>query len=111
MSINITDNTDEVLEALKRAINIGLEEIGGLVEGDAALQLENEPRRVDTGNLRDSITHEVHGKSVDIGTNVSYAGYVHDGTSKMAPNRFLVNAAENDREDITAIMERALSNG
>lgn len=109
MSISITDNTDEVLEALDRAISVGLEEIGSLVEGDAAIQLEKYPRRVDTGRLRNSITHEVHGKSVDIGTNVEYAGYVHDGTSKMEPNRFLVNAAENDKQDMVAIMERALS--
>lgn len=108
MSINITDNTDEVLEALKRAIDRGLEEAGFLVEGDAAMNLEKDPRRIDTGNLRDSITHKVQGTDCHVGTNVEYAGYVHDGTSKMAPNRFLVNAANDDQQDIRAIFKRAL---
>jgi len=135
MSVKITDNTGEVLDALKQAIENGLEAIGIQADGYAVLNLENEPRRVDTGYLRNSITYAIsgkeakkssyssddgskkgsysgtapgdEGKSVIIGTNVDYAGYVHDGTSKMAPNRFLTNAAEKGQEYM-AIMKSSL---
>ena len=135
MSIRITDNTEEVLDALKEAIEAGLEACGIQAEGYAVLNLESNPRRVDTGLLRNSITHAVaghgaakgsyasddgsksgsysgtapgeEGKSVIIGTNVSYAGYVHDGTSKMAPNRFLANAG-NKKDEYNEIMKSAL---
>ena len=35
---------------------------------------------VDTGNLRNSITHEVYGNEGVVGTNVEYAPYVEFGT-------------------------------
>lgn len=135
MSVKITDNTSEVLEALKQAIENGLEAAGVQAEGYAVLNLENNPRRVDTGLLRNSITHAVagkgaakssyasddgtksgsysgvasgeEGKEVIVGTNVSYAGYVHDGTSRMAPNRFLANAG-NKADEYTAIIQTYL---
>lgn len=109
VTINISDNTDMTLEELTQRIEVGLEEIGVLAEGDAADHLELTPRRIDTGNLQNSITHIVNGRNCHVGTDVKYAGYVHDGTSKMAPNRFLTDMAENDRGDFVAIMKRALS--
>ena len=39
--------------------------------------------QVDTGNLRNSITHQVNGSEMAIGTNVEYAPYQELGTSKM----------------------------
>lgn len=126
MSIRADDHTDEILEKLKQAIEAGLEAIGTQAEGYAALALESSPRRVDTGLLRNSITHAVSGhgaakgtytsddgsasgsysgtapdgsnKLVMVGTNVAYAGYVQFGTSKMAPNAFLASAASHNDE-------------
>ena len=111
MSVIVNDNTDEVLAALQAAIDNGLEAIGGQAEGYAALNLENEPRRIDTGRLRDSITHVVQDKAAYIGTNVEYAGYVHDGTSRMAPNRFLTNAGQEHAEEYREIMKSYMENG
>lgn len=136
MSVDITDNTEEILGALQQQIEAGLEAVGIQAEGYAALNLENSPRRIDTGLLRNSITHAISGKSpakgtyksddgsksgsysgtapndadkaVYIGTNVEYAGYVHDGTSKMAPNRFLSNAASSHASEYREILEEYL---
>lgn len=135
MGVTINDNTEEVLEALKLALENGLEACGIDAEAKAVLNIENNPRRVDTGLLRNSITHAIagksaakssysaddgsksgsysgtapgeEGKSVIIGTNVSYAGYVHDGTTRMAPNRFLANAA-NDKDRYKQIIQSYL---
>ena len=64
-----------------------------------AYQVQNKARAncpVDTGNLRGSITHEIaqdgEGLSARVGTNVPYAVYVHEGTSRMAGRPFLRDA-------------------
>lgn len=135
ISVSVADNTGEILRELAERIDIGLEEIGVQAEGYAVAAIESTPRRVDTGLLRNSITHGLSGespakgtyysddgtksgsysgafpggeKAVYIGTNVAYAGYVHDGTSKMDPNRFLASAASGHGDDYRKIMERSL---
>lgn len=108
MSVTIKDNTEEVLSALDAAIDVGLEGIGIKASGYAALNLEANPRRIDTGNLRNSITYKVQDRAAYIGTNVSYAIYVHDGTSRMEPNRFLTNAAQDHMDEYKAIIQTAL---
>ena len=52
MSIEITDNSKEVSAAIEAAILRGLEKIGLVAEGYAKKLCP-----VDTGNLRNSITH------------------------------------------------------
>jgi HK97 gp10 family phage protein len=44
---------------------------------------------VDTGKLRESIDSEVEGDTARIGSNVPYAGYVEEGTRKMAAQPYL----------------------
>ena len=62
-------------------------EIQDNTDGNAKLEIENLPRRVDTGLLRNSITHRViNENSVVIGSNTYYAVYVHEGTGKYATN-------------------------
>ena len=77
ISVDVTDNTGEAIAAKNDAVLRVLESIGLFVEGEAKLELEADPRRIDTGNLRNSITHIVPDDTeVDIGTNVEYAAYV-----------------------------------
>ena len=48
--------------------------------------------------------------SIDIGTNVKYAIYVHDGTDlPMAPNRFLKKAVENNIGEINDLIKQELT--
>ena len=51
-------------------------------------------------------------QAVYVGTNVSYAPYVHEGTSKLKPpNRFLKNAVMDNQAELKAIMENELKKG
>ena len=84
MSFEFTliDNSGNVLKELGLDIPKGLEAVGMQAENYSALELENNPPRVDSGRLRGSITHKVDAgdQSVTVGTNVKYAIYVHEGT-------------------------------
>lgn len=56
------DNTKEVKKALEEALDAAMEAVGIQAEGYAKLNLETNPRRVDTGLLRNSITYVVAGQ-------------------------------------------------
>lgn len=75
MEVKIIDNSDSVLDELIAATHMAMERCGLQAEGYA-----KDLCPVDTGNLRNSITHAVEGKSAYIGTNVGYAPYVELGT-------------------------------
>jgi HK97 gp10 family phage protein len=79
MNVQFTDNSKEVLEAMQQAAVRALEKCGLTAEGYAKKEVP-----VDTGNLRNSITHRVDEAepSVFIGTNNEYAAYVELGTGK-----------------------------
>lgn len=46
--------------------------------------------------------------AVYIGTNVDYAIYVHEGTDRMDPNRFLKNAVENNAAELIEIIKEQI---
>ena len=81
MSVEITDNSKEVSAAIKAALLRGLEKCGLVAEGYAKKLCP-----VDTGNLRNSITHVIDEDepAAYIGTNNEYAPYVELGTGKYA---------------------------
>lgn len=82
MEINITDNSPEFLAGMEAAVLRALERCGLQGEGYA-----KDLCPVDTGNLRNSIAHQVQPdeQSVYIGSNVEYAAYVELGTGKYYP--------------------------
>ncbi len=82
MQIEITDNSGLVKEELEAACLRALEKCGLTAEGYAKLLCP-----VDTGNLRNSITHQVEPTepAVYIGTNSEYGPYVELGTGKHYP--------------------------
>lgn len=75
------NNSKEVLEALQQQAEVALEACGLAGESFAKENITT-MKAVDTGNLRNSITHKVDPKqrAVYIGTNVSYAPYIEYGT-------------------------------
>ena len=109
-SYQIIDGSDDLMHELQIKIDGALEDIGQQAEGHAKTYLESSPERVDTGRLRNSITHTYSHKAgfshsykdkagnsysqdigtgesvrtVFIGTNVEYAVYVHEGTGEYA---------------------------
>lgn len=63
MDFKINDYSKEVLKAKEEAVLKFLEETGLHLAGEAQAELENDPRRVDTGLLRNSITYALDGQS------------------------------------------------
>ena len=77
MTVNFKDNSGAILSAFHSAVEKALEECGLVAEGYA-----KKLAPVDTGNLRNSISHKVDPEepAVYIGTNNSYAAYQEFGT-------------------------------
>lgn len=82
MKIKLEDHSDEVLEALESACQRALEKCGLVGEGYAKNLCP-----VDTGNLRNSITHMVNDgeKAAYVCTNSEYGVYVECGTGIYYP--------------------------
>ena len=99
------DNARQIADAIDQALAKALEEVGLVAEGYAKMACP-----VDTGRLRNSITHQVRPseKSVYIGTNVEYATYVELGTSRMKPQPFLRPAAADHEGTYKKIFESEL---
>ena len=106
MSVTIKDNTQQVLSALEKAKKQGLEAIGMTAEGHA-----KKITPVDTGRLRNSITHTTDSSAAYIGTNVEYAPYVELGARGRKPVHMLTRAATEHKAEYKQIMENALKNG
>lgn len=79
MGVTFNDYSDEVLEAFDEACLRALERCGSQAEGYAKDLVP-----VDTGNLRNSISHKVDSgePAAYIGTNSEYAAYVEFGTGQ-----------------------------
>lgn len=101
----VANHTDEVIAAMDAAIARGLEAIGIEAESDAAAICP-----VDTGRLRNSITHTIDAneKAAIIGTNMEYAEYVHNGTHGHKAQPFLTSAVTKNVEKYRSILKAAL---
>lgn len=66
-----------------------------------------------TGRLRNSITFDIQAgeKSVYVGTNVEYAQFEEEGTSRRPPHPFLRPAAEGHASEWRQIVEDELESG
>lgn len=101
------NNARVISEAIGDALTAALEEIGQVAEGAAKRLCP-----VDTGRLRNSITHALSGEdSVTIGTNVEYAIYVHEGTSRRDGTPFLRDAAQRNKGRFESILRKHMQNG
>ena len=101
----IKDNTKEVLSAMEKAIERGLEAIGLTAEGHAK---KNTP--VDTGRLRNSIGHAVEDKAAYIGSNVEYAPYVELGGRGRDGKHMLQRAATAHGAEYKKLLEDSIKN-
>lgn len=80
--VRFVDNSREVMNEFQRACVRALEKCGLTAEGFAKNMAP-----VDTGNLRNSISHKVDESepAAYVGTNAEYAAYVELGTGKYYP--------------------------
>ena len=104
-SISLTDNTQDFIRATKEQRARALEAVGMQAENYAKLLCP-----VDTGNLRNSITHERGGEDFEIvGTNVEYAAYVEMGTSRSKAQPYIRPAVEDHAQEYKDIFKEYLS--
>lgn len=111
MSVVFTSHAKDVLSAEQKAARMALEIIGGKAESYAKRLCP-----VDTGRLRNSITHQQYDENTEVvGTNVEYAPFVelshHSPGGKLIPGKpFLRPAAEGHAAEYKAIIEAVMSN-
>lgn len=100
------DNRQAFADAMDRALVAALEEVGLVAEGYAKRACP-----VDTGRLRNSITHIVDEgtRHAVIGTNVEYAAYVELGTTRQKPQPYLKPAAEDHASTYGSIFRKHLA--
>ena len=111
MSVVFTSHASEALSAEEMAKARALEIIGGKAEGYAKKLCP-----VDTGRLRNSITHQRYDESTEIiGTNVEYAPHIELGHhtrsgSFVTGKPFLRPAAENHSAEYLNIIRSEMKN-
>lgn len=102
MAVTFINHCPQALEEAKQKKARALEIIGGKAESYAKKLCP-----VDTGRLRNSITHQQFSEDTEvIGTNVDYAPYVELGTTRMKARPFLKPAAEGHTAEYKQIMEQ-----
>lgn len=133
--VKFTDNSDEAISEMNEAIEAALEAIGQQAVSHAKSNI-TEAGRVDTGALRNSISHlvDMSEETVYVGTNQEYAvfnelgtGIYLDGgggrqtpwsyqdangnwhrTSGMPPIHFLKNAVQGHEAEYQRIAEQVI---
>ena len=140
VSVQVIDNSAEVLAGLKRAKARALEIIGLKAEGYAKRlcpvgTVESTGKKgYRGGTLRNSITHTVDGDVLSVGSNIPYAAFVELGTgphfepppdwetftskrgsgvgrSYVKPRRYLQPAIEEHAGEYKTIAENELKGG
>ena len=101
--VKFIDNSQQAIDAMLNAAQVALEACGLQAEGYAKMECP-----VDTGNLRNSISHTSDGETEYIGTNVEYAAYVELGTSKSKAQPYLQPAVQDHKEEYRRIFEQHL---
>lgn len=103
MGIKFTDNSAKVLALLDQKKTLALLAIGAAAEGHAKALTP-----VDTGRLRNSISHAASGDAAYIGTNVEYAPYVEFGSVHNKAHHMLKKAATEHGAEYAAIAKAAM---
>ena len=105
IEVKVTSNREEAIKAKDEAVARALETIGLMAERYAKGYAP-----VDTGRLRNSITHEAvpDEGAVYIGSNVEYAPYQEFGTRYQSGTPFLRPAVENHLDEYKGIVESEL---
>ena len=103
MKVDYKDNSQQILTDMEKGIKNGLEAIGLTAETYA-----KKATPVDTGRLRNSISHTVDGEAAYIGSNVEYAPYVERGTSRAKAHHMLQKAATEHSAEYKRLAEDAI---
>lgn len=110
--ITFTSNARNVEQAMEQTITRMLTKIGLYTEGKIKEKI-TQMDAVDTGYLRNSIDSKVVSseKKLAIGTNCSYAIFVHEGTRRMRQRPFIKKTVLEEKDKITQIATDELQRG
>ena len=103
MKVDYKDNSQQILSAMEKGKRNALTAIGATAETYA-----KKATPVDTGRLRNSISHSVDGEAAYIGSNVEYAPYVELGTSRAKAHHMLQKAATEHSAEYKRLAEDAV---
>lgn len=103
MKVDVTSHIDDALRQADSAAQRALEMCGLLAEKYAKALCP-----VDTGRLRNSITHQTDETSTMVGTNVEYAPYVELGTSKKGARPYIAPSIQNHIREYNAVINAEL---
>lgn len=103
VDIRIENHSEEFLRELADKIPVALEECGLVAEGYAKRLCP-----VDTGRLRNSITHTQSENTAYVGTNVEYAPYVEMGTVRTRAQPFIGPSVADHVDQYKQIIEDRL---
>lgn len=103
---DITDFTEEITDGIKAAIGRALVRIGLECVSNATKLVHTR-----TGRLKNSITFYTDDNAVYVGSNVEYAAFEEEGTSKRPPHPYLRPAVEPHMGEWKDILEEELGNG
>ena len=101
--IKFTSNVNDILSAMEKGKRNALTAIGSSAETYAKQETP-----VDTGRLRNSISHTVDGEAAYIGTNVEYAPYLELGTKKIAAHHYLKRAVTEHQDEYKKLTAQAI---
>ena len=101
--IKFTSNVNDILSDMEKGKRNALTAIGATAETYA-----KKATPVDTGRLRNSISHTVDGEAAYIGSNVEYAPYVELGTSRAKAHHMLQKAATEHSAEYKRLSEDAV---
>ena len=105
MKVDYIDNSQQILTAMEKGKRNALTAIGTTAETYA-----KKATPVDTGRLRNSISHTVDGEAAYIGSNVEYAPYVELGTRRAKAHHMLQKAATEHSAEYKRLAEDAVYN-
>lgn len=104
------------LNILKNRVGIrvskSMQEIGQHLEGQVKLSIsgqKTETKSVDTGRFMNSVTHDTGRDWSVTFTDVSYAPFLEDGTSKIIARNHFKNTLAREKNKIVKLIQRILA--
>ena len=107
MKVDYKDNSQRILTAMEKGEHNALTAIGSSAETHTKDNITADDL-IDTGRLRNSISHAVDGEAAYIGTNVEYAPYLELGTKKIAAHHYLKRAATEHKDEYKNLTAQAI---
>lgn len=126
MAVRFEDHSTEVLRRVRGNLKNAAVDVGDIARDAVQMKMlygyndvhGNPPHTeiVDTGRLFDSIEGQVKAVNANVyqtsvGTDVPYAVYVHEGTSRLKGRPFITDGILDSREEIQTAIREALRRG